>query len=98
MGKKRTSKYKKHVGKSPGTLIYTGDKTAQKLFIESFDYNPEFINELMCHYLERKAYTRYISLEEFKGNNSFENKEIELDSFENDDYDDIELELSILYI
>ncbi|UPS91347.1 MULTISPECIES: magnesium/cobalt transporter CorA [unclassified Bizionia] len=52
MGKKRTSKYKKHVGKSPGTLIYTGDKTAQKLFIESFDYNPEFINELELEFIE----------------------------------------------
>ncbi|SFN62165.1 magnesium transporter [Bizionia echini] len=45
MGKKRTSKYKKHVGKSPGALVYTGEKTAQKLFIESFDYNTNFINE-----------------------------------------------------
>tara|TARA_R110002012_G_scaffold242788_1_gene417232 strand:- start:58090 stop:59157 length:1068 start_codon:yes stop_codon:yes gene_type:complete len=46
MGKKRTSKYKKHVGKSPGALVYTGEKNTQKLFIESFDYNTEFINEL----------------------------------------------------
>lgn len=45
MGKKRTSKYKKHVGKSPGTLTYTGDKDSQKLFIESFDYGPDFISE-----------------------------------------------------
>lgn len=46
MGKKRTSKYKKHVGKSPGALVYTGEKSEQKLFIESFDYSPDFINEL----------------------------------------------------
>lgn len=45
MAKKRTSKYKKHVGKSPGAIVYTGEKNAQKLFIESFDYGPDFINE-----------------------------------------------------
>ena len=45
MAKKRTTKYKKHIGQVPGTLVYTGNKTSQKLFIESFDYNSEFINE-----------------------------------------------------
>lgn len=45
MGKKRTTKYKKHIGQVPGTMVYTGSKTNQKLFIESFDYNLEFINE-----------------------------------------------------
>ncbi|MFD2550692.1 magnesium/cobalt transporter CorA [Bizionia sediminis] len=45
MKKKRTTKYKKHVGKSPGTLIYTGEKNKQALFIESFDYGPDFITE-----------------------------------------------------
>lgn len=46
MTKKRTTKYKKHIGKAPGTLVYTGDKTSQKLFIESFDFNPEGFKEL----------------------------------------------------
>ncbi|WP_338733495.1 magnesium/cobalt transporter CorA [Mangrovimonas cancribranchiae] len=41
MGKKRTSKYKKHVGQVPGAIVYTGDKISEKLFIESFDYNSE---------------------------------------------------------
>lgn len=45
MGKKRTTKYKKHVGQVPGTMIYTGNKTNQELFIESFDYNLEFIHQ-----------------------------------------------------
>ena len=45
MSKKRTTKYKKHVGQVPGTLIYTGDKTSQKLFIESFDYNSKTVSE-----------------------------------------------------
>jgi len=44
MGKKRTSKYKKHVGQIPGALVYTGDKSS-KLFIESFDYTPNTIEE-----------------------------------------------------
>ncbi|WP_417290133.1 magnesium/cobalt transporter CorA [Corallibacter sp.] len=46
MAKKRTAKYKKHIGKAPGTLVYTGEKTSQKLFIESFDFNPDSYNEL----------------------------------------------------
>ena len=84
---------KKHMSEAlSGIWRQIKDPNLEKVLV------PEFINELMCHYLERKAYTRYISLEKFKGNNSFENKEIELDSFENDDYDDIELELSMLYI
>ena len=45
MGKKRTSKYKKHVGQVPGAMVYTGEKTSQKLFIDSFDYNSEFVKE-----------------------------------------------------
>lgn len=45
MGKKRTTKYKKHIGQVPGTMVYTGSKTNQKLFIESFDYNMDFIHE-----------------------------------------------------
>ncbi|OMP29913.1 MULTISPECIES: magnesium/cobalt transporter CorA [Mangrovimonas] len=45
MGKKRTSKYKKHIAKAPGTLIYTGEKNSQQLFIESFDYNLEGVTE-----------------------------------------------------
>ena len=46
MGKKRTNKYKKHVGQAPGTLVYTGDKTSEKLFIESFDYSLDGVSEL----------------------------------------------------
>ncbi|MFB9055551.1 magnesium/cobalt transporter CorA [Mariniflexile ostreae] len=37
--KTRTTKYKKKLGAAPGSIIYTGDKQSQKLFIESFDYN-----------------------------------------------------------
>ena len=44
MAKKRTTKYKKHVGQIPGALVYTGSKSS-KLFIESFDYTPDSIEE-----------------------------------------------------
>jgi len=43
--KKRTSKYKKKLGLSPGSIVYTGNKESQKLFIESFDYDTEKFEE-----------------------------------------------------
>lgn len=43
--KNRTSRYKKHIGQAPGTIVYTGDKSKEKLFIDVFDYNPEFAVE-----------------------------------------------------
>ena len=45
MAKKRTTRYKKHIGQIPGAIIYTGEKTTQKLFIESFDYTENAITE-----------------------------------------------------
>ena len=45
MKKNRPSKYKKKLGLSPGSIIYTGDKESQKLSIESFDYNSEHLEE-----------------------------------------------------
>ena len=55
MAKKRTTKYKKHVGQIPGTLVYTGDKTS-KLFIESFDYNTDYIEEKEIKNIEDVAH------------------------------------------
>ncbi|MFL0354600.1 magnesium/cobalt transporter CorA [Xanthomarina sp. GH4-25] len=46
MAKKRTNKYKKHIKQSPGSIIYTGENPTEKLFIDAFDYNNSFINEL----------------------------------------------------
>jgi len=46
MAKKRTSKYKKHIKQSPGSIIYTGENPTEKLFIDAFDFNSSFINEL----------------------------------------------------
>jgi len=43
--KKRTLKHNKKIGLSPGSIVYTGNKETQKLFIESFDYNSETIQE-----------------------------------------------------
>ncbi|MFV9550674.1 magnesium/cobalt transporter CorA [Algibacter sp. PT7-4] len=37
--KLRTQFSKKKVGQVPGSVIYTGEKSNQKLFIEAFDYN-----------------------------------------------------------
>ena len=45
MSKNRTENYKKHVGKIPGTLVYTGKKSDKNLVIESFDYNKEKVEE-----------------------------------------------------
>jgi len=43
--KKRTSRYKKHVGLAPGTLVYTGEKTENALFIQCIDYTPEYVEQ-----------------------------------------------------
>jgi magnesium transporter len=43
--KKRISKYKKKLGLSPGSVIYTGNKESQELFIESFDYDNDKFEE-----------------------------------------------------
>jgi magnesium transporter len=43
--KKRTHNYKKHIGKAPGTLVYTGKKTEKQLQIESFDYTKDTLTE-----------------------------------------------------
>jgi magnesium transporter len=45
MGKKRTSHYKKKIGQVPGTLIYTGKKSTNKLVIECFDYTKDTLEE-----------------------------------------------------
>lgn len=44
MAKRKKSKHHKKIGQVPGTLTYTGDKT-DELFIESFDYNLDHIEE-----------------------------------------------------
>jgi len=50
--KKRTHNYKKHIGKAPGTLVYTGVKTEKLLHIESFDYTKETLNESILTNIE----------------------------------------------
>ncbi len=44
MGKRKKSKLHKKIGQVPGTMTYTGDKS-NDLFIESFDYNLDYIEE-----------------------------------------------------
>ena len=43
--RKSNSISSKKIGLSPGTIVYTGSKKDQQLFIEVFDYNSEFIEE-----------------------------------------------------
>ena len=50
--KKRTQNYKKHIGKAPGTLVYTGQKTEKALHIESFDYTKETLTESILTNIE----------------------------------------------
>lgn len=46
MSKKiRSQKSKKKVGQIPGSVIYTGEKSNQKLFIEAFDYTKDYVVE-----------------------------------------------------
>ncbi|MCL5128456.1 MULTISPECIES: magnesium/cobalt transporter CorA [unclassified Algibacter] len=45
MAKTRKHNYKKKAGQIPGTAIYTGSKSSEKLFIEVFDYNEKRFTE-----------------------------------------------------
>ncbi|SFZ91400.1 magnesium transporter [Flaviramulus basaltis] len=49
MAKKRIQHSKKKIGQIPGSIIYTGEKSNQKLFIEAFDYNKDkcIVKELL---------------------------------------------------
>ncbi|KAB1068631.1 magnesium/cobalt transporter CorA [Tamlana haliotis] len=42
--KKRTQHSKKKLGQAPGSPIYTGERSKEKLFIEAFDYNQQRCN------------------------------------------------------
>ncbi|WP_418604412.1 magnesium/cobalt transporter CorA [Hwangdonia sp.] len=45
MSKKRVYRSKKKIGQIPGSLIYTGERSKKKLFIETFDYTKDFCVE-----------------------------------------------------
>ncbi len=62
MAKNRSNNYKKKAGQAPGTLIYTGKKKTQKLFIESFDYDENQYTENQLSNIEEAF--------EFKHSNS----------------------------
>ena len=42
---KRKHQFRKQLGQVPGSIIYTGEKEHQKLFIEAFDYNQTYFSE-----------------------------------------------------
>ncbi|WP_242132881.1 magnesium/cobalt transporter CorA [Aestuariivivens marinum] len=50
MAKKRTHLFKKKLGQIPGSIIYTGERAKEKLFIEVFDYNKD-------QYIEKELQT-----------------------------------------
>ncbi|TYA54348.1 magnesium/cobalt transporter CorA [Formosa maritima] len=56
MGKKRTNKYKKHIKLTPGSVVYTGDNPTEKLFINTYDYSPDFVKQLELKSVE-EAFT-----------------------------------------
>ncbi|ALJ06559.1 magnesium transporter [Pseudalgibacter alginicilyticus] len=43
--KNRPTKHNKKLGTAPGSIIYTGEKESHELFMESFDYSTEFLEE-----------------------------------------------------
>ncbi|MGJ5640655.1 magnesium/cobalt transporter CorA [Formosa sp. S-31] len=43
--KNRARRNKQKTGLSPGTVVYTGHKSEQKLFIEAFNYSPTHVKE-----------------------------------------------------
>lgn len=40
MDRKRVYRSKKKLGQAPGSVVYTGERTKSKLFLEAFDYTP----------------------------------------------------------
>ena len=45
MPRQRIYRSKKKLGQVPGSVIYTGERSKEKLFIDAFDYTKEFCNE-----------------------------------------------------
>ncbi|WP_396601519.1 magnesium/cobalt transporter CorA [Algibacter sp. R77976] len=45
MSRKRVYRSKKKLGQVPGSVVYTGERSKEKLFIDTFDYGKEFCNE-----------------------------------------------------
>ena len=50
--KKRKHKSKQLIGQIPGSAIYTGEKSTEKLFIETFDYNAEHCTDSILSSVE----------------------------------------------
>lgn len=45
MPRKRVYRSKKILGQIPGSVVYTGDRSKEKLYIETFDYTKDFCTE-----------------------------------------------------
>ena len=53
--KERTQNSKKHIGKVPGTMVYTGEKPKESLHIHSFDYTKQDVEEVILDNIEAAA-------------------------------------------
>jgi len=53
--KKRTQDYVKHIGKVPGTLIYTGEKSDKDFQVECFDYTIDDVEETILLNIEEAS-------------------------------------------
>lgn len=53
--KKRTQDYVKHIGKVPGTLIYTGKKSDKDFQVECFDYTKDDVEETILLNIEEAS-------------------------------------------
>jgi len=53
--KERTQNSKKHIGKVPGTMVYTGEKSKESLHIHSFDYTKQNVEEVILDNIEAAA-------------------------------------------
>lgn len=52
MSRKRVYRSKKKLGQIPGSIIYTGERSTEKLFIETFDYTKENCSEKVLQSIE----------------------------------------------
>ncbi|WP_282124039.1 magnesium/cobalt transporter CorA [Algibacter mikhailovii] len=52
MQRRRVNRSKKKLGQIPGSIIYTGERSKEDLFIESFDYNRQHCSEKTLHSIE----------------------------------------------
>ncbi len=72
MSEKSKNKYKEKIGKSPGTLLYTGEGSTKETVITLISYNQEKIVSSTCNKLEqllpmlKPGYTNWIDIDKIQ--------------------------------